>query len=466
MVSTTIEIADWINHQRISPLQVTVLSLCAVCALLEGLDAQNIGFVAPAIIHAWHLSPHSLTPAFMSGLFGLMVGCLLIAPLADLIGRKAVLLGSVATFAVFSLLSARAESREVLSVLRFLTGLGIGGGMANAIALTSEYFPERRRAGMTVVMFVGFSLGAALGGFLSAYLIPRFGWQSVFVAGGILPLLVAIVLAFALPESIRHLVTRNSPPEQVIAILRRINPAARFAANANFIIAEERKPGFTVRHLFRDGRTLGTLLIWTVFFMSLLDIYLLASWLPVVLHGAGLTISMSAVVTAMLHLGGVVVCVLLVPILDRKGCLVIMLPAYLLAAVGIAALGSVGTTVVLLMLTATAAGIGIVCGQNTANAFAAAYYPTYIRATGVGWALGIGRIGAIIGPAVGGAMLSLEWSRQTILLVSAIPELVAVAAILILMRFERARLDARSKAGGVAGNAFEQTSSQHASQGT
>lgn len=218
----TVEIADWINRQRISTLQIIVICLCAMCALLEGLDAQNIGFVAPAIIHEWRLPVHNFTPVFMSGLFGLLIGCLFIAPLADKVGRKMILLGSVASFALFSLISAGATSLEALSILRFLTGIGIGGGMANAIALTSEYFPEHRRAGMTVIMFVGFSLGASLGGFLSAYLIPHFGWQSVFLAGGILPLALAILLAFALPESIRHLVVHNFSTRQIIAIFNEL----------------------------------------------------------------------------------------------------------------------------------------------------------------------------------------------------------------------------------------------------
>jgi MFS transporter, AAHS family, 4-hydroxybenzoate transporter len=148
-MASSVEITDWINHQRISRLQITVVCLCAMCALFEGLDAQNIGF------REWGLPPHSFTPAFMSGLFGLLIGCLFIAPLADKVGRKTILLGSVASFALFSIFSAAARSFEALSILRFLTGLGIGGGMANAIALTSEYFPERRRAGMTVVMFLG-----------------------------------------------------------------------------------------------------------------------------------------------------------------------------------------------------------------------------------------------------------------------------------------------------------------------
>ena len=416
-----------------------VLCLCGACALLEGLDAQIIGFLAPAIIHDWGIVRQDFTPVFMSGLVGLLIGCLLIAPLADKVGRKAVLVCSVTAFAIFSFLSATAESLSSLAAFRFLTGVGIGGGMANAITLTSEYFPERHRAGMTVIMFVGFSFGASLGGFLSAYLIPQFGWQSVFIAGGIFPLVLAVLLVFELPESIRHLVVHQAPTEAVVGILQRINPSVAFPEGTIFATTEEHRAGLTVRHLLKEGRAFGTLLLWTIFFMSLLDIYLLASWLPVVLHDAGLSVSMSAVVTSMLHFGGVFVCVAITPVLARHGCLVVMLPSYILAAIGIAALGSVGTGAVLLMATALVTGIGIVCGQNTANAFAAAYYPTYIRATGVGWALGVGRIGAIIGPAIGGVMLALQLSRQTLLLATAVPELIAVAAILVLMRLERVK---------------------------
>lgn len=174
-VDQTIEISDWINRQRIGRLQILVLCLSGACALLEGFDAQNIGFVAPVLVHEWRMAQPAFAPAFMAGLFGLLLGCLFIAPLADRIGRKAVMLGSVVAFAVFSLMTMAAWSLTSLTILRFLTGLGVGGGMANAIALTSEYFPERKRAAMTVTMFVGFPLGASLGGFLAAWLIPNFG---------------------------------------------------------------------------------------------------------------------------------------------------------------------------------------------------------------------------------------------------------------------------------------------------
>ncbi len=444
-MDTTIDITRWINQQKIGWVQVAVLLLSGACALLEGFDALNIAFVAPAVVRDWHLPPHSFTPAFMAGLAGLLVGCLFIAPLADKFGRKRVMLGSVVAFAIFSALSAAAWSLTSLSILRFLTGVGVGGGMANAIALTSEFFPERKRASMTVIMFVGFPLGGAAGGFLSAYLIPQFGWQSVFLVGAIVPLVVALGLAFVLPESIRHLVVNEASPERVIAVLRRINPTALFVPETRFVIAEESKTGFTVGHLFRQGRAAGTVLLWVVFFMSLLDLFLVTSWLPIVLHSAGLTIAMAAVVAATLNLSGVAACIVVAPVLERHGLFVIALPAFLIAAIGIAALGSVGIGLASILIASGVAGVGIVVGQNAANALAAAYYPTYIRATGVGWALGIGRIGAVIGPAIGGAMLSLHWSLPKLYLVSAIPDVIAFAAVLVLLRLEHGRASLRAE---------------------
>lgn len=438
-MTPTIEIANWIDQQKISPIQVRVMLLSGGCALLEGFDAFNIAFVAPPIVHQWHLAVHAFTPVFMAGLAGLLIGCLVIAPLADKFGRKKVMLGSVIAFAIFSLISSLAWSITSLAVLRFLTGVGVGGGMANAIALTAEFFPERKRDSMTVVMFVGFPLGGALGGFLAAWLIPTYGWPSVFIAGGILPVALALGLAFGLPESIRHLVVNEANPERVIAILRRINRHAEFAPGTRFAIAEERRSGLTVGHLFREGRTLGTILIWIIFFTSLLAIFLVTSWLPVVLHEDGLSVSMAAVVGAVLNLCGVVGCIATGPLVERRGCMFVLLPAYVIAAIGIAAIGNVGHDIVPILVAAGVAGIGIVCGQDTANAYAASYYPTYIRATGVGWALGIGRIGAIVGPLIGGVMLAAHWTSSTLYAVSAIPELVAILAILGLMVLRRRR---------------------------
>jgi AAHS family 4-hydroxybenzoate transporter-like MFS transporter len=180
----------WIEQQKVSPTQILVMVLMTFTTAVDGFDAQMIGYVAPAVIQQFKVPPGGFTSVFAIGLAGLLVGCLAIAPLADLIGRKRVILGSCIFFGVMSILTARADSLQSLIVLRFLTGLGLGGSMANAIALTAEYFPSRNRAFTTMAMFCGFPLGATLGGFLAAGLIAQFGWPSVFVVGGILPLIL------------------------------------------------------------------------------------------------------------------------------------------------------------------------------------------------------------------------------------------------------------------------------------
>ncbi|MGH6672433.1 MAG: MFS transporter, partial [Xanthobacteraceae bacterium] len=444
----TIDVAGWINSRQVSALQIVVLILCAAAAALEGFDTQNIGYVAPAIIREWHSPPHDFTIVFVSGLIGLLIGCLVVAPLADWFGRRRVLIGTATMFGILSLATVSAHSVLSLCIFRFFTDLALAGGMANAIAMTSEYFPARMRAWMTVVMFCGFPLGASLGGFVAAAIIPSYGWRLVFVIGGILPLILATCLATFLPESIRHLVVSGADVAKISAILHRIDPRSEFPAHARFVMAADQPlAGLTVKHLFTEQRALGTVLIWIVFFMSLLDIFLLTSWLPEVLHDAGFSISASAIATAALQGSGVIGSLAIGPLLDRRGCLTALLPMYVLAAAGIAGIGSAGVAFPLILLASCGAGVGVVTGQNTANAFAAIFYPTSIRATGVGWALGIGRFGAIVGPIIGGIMLGLHFSRPMIFGIGAIPSVIAALAVFGLMRLERAKRIAPPPAG-------------------
>ncbi len=233
---------------------------------------------------------------------------------------------------------------------------------------------------------------------------------------------------------------KGADAKRISAILHRIDPGSDFPAQTHFVMAADQPlPGLTVKHLFTEHRTLGTVLIWIVFFMSLLDIFLLTSWLPEVLHDAGFSISASAIATAALQGSGVLGSLAIGPILDRRGCLAALLPLYVLAAVGIAGIGSAGLAFPLILLTSCGAGVGIVTGQNVANAFAAIFYPTCIRATGVGWALGIGRIGAIVGPIVGGIMLALRFSRPVIFGIGAIPSLIAALAVFGLIWLGRTK---------------------------
>jgi len=400
---------------------------------LDGFDTQAIGYVAPVLAKEWGLTKGALGPVFSAGLFGLMIGALVFGPLADRIGRKKIIILSTLAFGLGALVTAFVQDVNALIAIRFLTGLGLGGAMPNAIALTSEFNPRRRRATMVMIMFCGFSVGAALGGLLAAALIPQFGWRSVFIVGGVAPLLLAPILVLRLPESVRFLTLTGRANQRVAELLALIAPKAAFAPATQFVIHEPGLAGIPVLHLFRDRRTPVTLLLWVVFFMSLLVLYFLSNWLPTVLNDLGASVSASAAIGSMLQVGGVVGTFALGSIIDRFSFRALAL-VYFMAVFAVGAIGQLGHSVVFVTLAIFAAGFCIVGGQIAANALAAGFYPTSLRATGVGWALGIGRVGSIVGPLVGGALLTAKWSSASVFIAAAGAALCAAAAAFCLSR--------------------------------
>jgi AAHS family 4-hydroxybenzoate transporter-like MFS transporter len=434
--SRAVDIVDLIDRQPVGGFQIGVLLACAAVLFLDGFDTQAIGYVAPALAKEWGLSKSALGPVFSAGLVGLMIGALVFGPLADRVGRKKIIIASTAAFGIGALATAFVRDINVLLVIRFLTGLGLGGAMPNTVAMTSEFSPQRRRATMVMIMFCGFSLGAALGGALAAGLIPRFGWRSVFLVGGILPLIMVPILALRLPESIRFLALVAGAADRVARLLKLISPNIVFAQDTQFVLREEHLPGLPVVHLFRDGRSPVTLLLWVVFFMSLLNIYFLANWLPVVLNDLGASISEAVLIGAMLQVGGVVGTLALGSVIDRFSFRALAL-VYFGATFAVAAIGQLGQSAILVSIAIFAAGFCVIGGQIAANALAAAFYPTAVRATGVGWALGIGRIGSIIGPLVGGLLLAERWNPASVFMAAAGAALCAAVAALSLSQLTR-----------------------------
>jgi MFS transporter, AAHS family, 4-hydroxybenzoate transporter len=428
-----IDVADFIDQQPVGSFQLKLLATCAAVLFLDGFDTQAIGYVAPVLAKEWGLTKGALGPVFSAGLFGLMIGALLFGPLADRIGRKKIIVLSTLAFGIGALVTALVQDVNALLAIRFLTGLGLGGAMPNAIATTSEFNPRRRRATMVMIMFCGFSVGAALGGLLAAVLIPHFGWRSVFVVGGLAPLLLVPILALRLPESVRFLALTGRANARVAELLSAINPKAAFAPTTQFVVHEPHLAGIPVLHLFREGRTLVTLLLWVVFFMSLLDIYFLANWLPTVLNDLGASVSEAAVIGSMLQVGGVVGTFALGSIIDRFSFRALAL-VYFIAVFAVGAIGQLGHSTVLVTLAIFASGFCVVGGQIAANALAAAYYPTSVRSSGVGWALGIGRVGSIVGPLVGGALMTMKWSTADVFMAAAGAALCAALATFCLSR--------------------------------
>ena len=434
-----IDIPALIEARPVGRFQYGVAALCALTVFLDGFDTQSIAFVAPSIVKDWHIARPALAPIFSASLVGLLVGALLFGPVADKVGRRTVIMICTAIFGVMTLVTAFSSGVTELLIFRFITGVGLGGAMPNAIALTAEYCPQRRRATLVMVMFTGFSLGGFVGGMAAGFLIEDFGWRSVWYVGGALPLLLLPMQYRALPESIRFLVVANAPGDTtrgdtIARLLRRIAPDVAIAQGTRFDIGEQRAHGVPVVDLFHDRRSWGTACLWIMFFLNLLDLFFVQNWLPTLTNAEGIALRTSVFIGALFQLGGVMAAPVIGLLVDRFGGCRVLPVLYGAGGLVIALLGQAGASVPVLTVLTFGAGACVVGAQNSANALAAMFYPTAIRATGVGWSLGIGRIGAIIGPLLAGFLLSLQWPTGSIFLLGGLPLAGAMAAALVMGR--------------------------------
>jgi AAHS family 4-hydroxybenzoate transporter-like MFS transporter len=427
-----LDVQSLINEQPLSRYQWRVVILCFLIVFLDGLDTAAMGFIAPALSQDWGIDRASLGPVMSAALIGMVFGALGSGPLADRFGRKWVLVASVMIFGAFSLASAYASNVDQLLILRFLTGLGLGAGMPNATTLLSEYTPERFRSLLVTSMFCGFNLGMAGGGFISAKLIPAFGWHSLLLLGGILPLVLAVVLLFWLPESARYLVVRNKGVEKVRRALAPIAPE-QVARAASFSVPEQTtvKAGNVLAVIFSGTYRTGTLLLWLTYFMGLVIVYLLTSWLPTLMRESGASMEQAAFIGALFQFGGVLSAVGVGWAMDRFNPHKVIAAFYLLAGVFAYAVGqSLGNITVLATLVLIA-GMCVNGAQSAMPSLAARFYPTQGRATGVSWMLGIGRFGAILGAWMGATLLGLGWDFEQVLTALVIPAALATAAVFI-----------------------------------
>ena len=431
---TKLSVESFIDEQRVSSFQLLTLFLCFLVVAIDGFDTAAVGYVAPALSKDWGITPAELTPLMMVGLFGLMIGALLFGPLSDRYGRKKLLLATVAIFGVTSLLSGFVNDMTQLIILRFATGLGLGGAMPNAITLASEFCPKRKRATLVTIMFCGFTVGSAAGGFVAKELIPMWGWRSVLVAGGVAPLLLIPVLVALLPESVRFLSLKNSADSRIKSTLSRIS-GAPIPPDMEFYVEASATSSAKPSELFANGMGLGTFLLWITFFMSLLIVYLVMSWLPLVLGDLGIAPGTALMVALMFHVGGTIGAIILGILMDRFDENRVLAASYFVAALCIVAIGFVAQNVLLAGIAVFAAGFGVAGAQVGINALASGYYPTIIRATGVSWANAIGRSGSILGALFGGLMLSFGWSVPSIFAVVASASVIAAISIYTMGKF-------------------------------
>ena len=428
-----------IDNNPISWLQWRVVVLCGLVAILDGFDTQAIAFVAPLLSEEFGIAKSEMGSIFSAALIGLMLGAFILSPIADRIGRKPVIIISCALMGVFCLMTATADSANELMLYRFLTGLGLGGAIPNLNTLTSEYAPKRSRAALMTFMFAGFPAGAVVGGIISVKLIELFGWESVFIVGGIAPLVLSAVLIFSLPESIKFLSAHGKKLELQLKILEAIKPDNHeiITHNLEEVETEKNTKEGSVLELFRNGLLPMTAIIWLIFFCNLLMMYTLMSWLPSVMKEAGLPLDKAIVTQVILNFGAIVGGIILSKFLDRFGAFIVLIPAFIIAGLSLASIGFMTSSMYALLIVVFITGGTVIGTQFGLNAFVSGVYPTSIRATGLGWALAVGRVGAIIGPVLTGVFLSLTWSIENIFIVAALPAIIIIISLVILSQMRR-----------------------------
>lgn len=431
--SGAVNVQHFINENPFSGFQWVIFLICFLVALLDGFDTAAIGYVAPSLVAEWGIKKSDLAPVLSAALFGLAVGAISFGPVADRIGRKTVLILAVAVFAFGSLGAAVSDSLGHLELLRFLTGVGLGAAMPNAVTLLSEYCPEKRRFFLVNTMFCGFPAGAALGGFLAAWMIPAFGWRSVFVVGGIAPAILVVVMLFVLPESVRYLVAKNRPGSQVKKILGKISAGAEQAAS--FFLAENQAESHSKKNgvavVLSRHYLLGSVMLWIAYFMGLVIFYGVMNWMPLLFKEANIPKELGSIVTGLFALGGLGA-IVNGWLMDRFNPTKLIIGFALLTALLVALIGiAINIGIALLVMVVIAAGIAMNTAQTSLPSLAAGFYPTSGRTTGVSWMLGIGRFGGIAGSFLVAQLLAWQLSLQGIFFVLAAPALITVLALSI-----------------------------------
>jgi AAHS family 4-hydroxybenzoate transporter-like MFS transporter len=431
-MTQTYRIETLVDEGRLGAFNVQLLAWSFLAMFADGFDISALASAVPELVRTWHVKPQDFGPALSASLIGILLGAPLLGALGDRRGRRVAVVTGSLIFGIGTLATVWASSLTHLIVLRFITGIGIGGLMPNLVALNSELAPRRWRAMLIVLMFTGITAGSGTPGTIQAWLIPKYGWPIMFWIGGLVPIVVGLLLAFKLPESVKFMATRPERRAELLATLRRLRPDLTIAEDAQ-IISQPAPPatGTGLRELFSGALALMTPLLWVCFVTALMANFFLNSWLPLIFESHGLSPHDAGIATSLYHYGGLVGGLLVSVVLARFGFAATAV-LFLLAAPAIAALGMPGNGFYAMASFAGLAGFFVLGAQFGNNASSGLLYPTYVRSRGVGWALGVGRFGSIVGPLLGAKLIGMKLPLQQLFLLAAIPMVVGVVAAILL----------------------------------
>jgi len=424
-----ININDFIETQKFNRFHLMLLLSCIFIIVTDGYDMFMLGAILPSLMEEWGMDAITAGKIGSYALFGMMIGALVFGPIADKFGRKKVIMICTAIFSIFTFTSGFSNDPSSFGLQRFIAGIGLGGVMPNLIALVTEYAPKKLKSTLVAVMFSGHAFGGIVAALGALALLPNFGWKAVVWIGG-LPILAVPLLLKVMPESYGYFINKNNK-DKLVETLNRINPVDQFSANDEFVMRVQNETDTTFVKLFTEKRAFSTIMFWVAAFMSLLIMYGLSTWLPKLMVASGYPLGSSLLFLITLNLGGVTGAIFGGKLADKFGSRPVLVTFFIIAFCALTALSfkpnSFLLYVLLFLSGATTTGTQI----NT-NAYVSQYYPTGIRSAGVGWELGVGRIGGMLGPALGGFLLSSQLPIHYNFLAFAIPSIIAGIAILLV----------------------------------
>lgn len=412
--------------------QITILVLCTLGGMAGTFAGGAISYVAPVANHGWHLNRTEMGTLFSAALFGMMFGCALIGIVGDRFGRKAAMIISLALISL-SVFTAVVNTFADLFICRFITGLGVGAVIPTLTTISSEFTPRRVRTTLVNVTQLGLPAGTALAGFVTALMIGGWGWRSVFVVAGVIPLILMAAVLALMPESLHFLSRGKDSAQHIARVLNRLDPSSNYSGSHDYYLPEIRMEGVPVKHLFHPALIRNTLLLWLAFFLNLLAIYLFSTWLPLLLVGSGIGAARAASMSAIYAVAGALAVIPLGWLMGRFGSRQVLGVGFMLNAlicVGFSMFGA--PSAIILYPVIFAAGFLTIGGQTGLNTMTVAAYPSDVRTTGIGWALSVGRIGAIIGPILGAGLAGSRTSLQSFLFIVGLVELVAMATTMLV----------------------------------
>jgi AAHS family 4-hydroxybenzoate transporter-like MFS transporter len=431
-----INVSRLVDTSKLRPFHFWLTFWCLLAMMADGFDLLNASIAGPALIKAWNINRAALGPVFSASLVGFFFGAPLFGYLGDRFGRKRTIIISLVFLGLSTFVCAFAANLQELLWLRFLSGVGLGGVIPNVIALNSEFAPKKLRATFLVVISMGISLGGSIPGIVGVTLMPTYGWPVIFMIGGIVPLAVGLLMILAVPESIKFLVLRGGRDETVRRLVQRIDPGLAVAPGSSFVLDPgegSAKTRGSMTGLFRDGWAVVTVLVWLIFVLNLMANNLLNAWLPMIVQTGGHSAAQGAYAGTLYQLGGSFGGLLIGIFIDRLG-LKVLAVMFVIAVPVVAFTGTPGLSDVLLLVMAFLSGCVVTGMQNALNASAGLIYPTSLRANGVGYALGVGRVGSVAGPLLGSLLARMEMPTSTYFYVTAIGPLCCAIFSLLLLR--------------------------------